>query len=110
MTLADLSLANIQYLPPATRCVVCELPIQVIGGTNYLLELKPSIERVLYVGLASGVAGLAFFASPLGGALVDWLGFEALFLAALGCALLAVGISLRLEEPRRRLAIPVSPA
>jgi MFS family permease len=83
---------------------------QVIGGTNYLLELNPSIERVLYVGLASGVVGLAFFASPLGGALVDWLGFEALFLVALVCALLAVGISLRLEEPRRRQTMPVTQA
>lgn len=81
---------------------------QVIGGTNYLLELEPSIQRVLYVGMASGVVGLAFFASPLGGALVDWLGFEALFLFVFASAVLAVCVSLRLEEPRRRRVVSVS--
>jgi MFS family permease len=73
-----------------------------IGNSNYVLELVPSIERVLYISLAHGVVGLALFASPLGGAIVDWLGFEPLFLFSLACGLIAVVLSLGLEEPRKR--------
>lgn len=71
-----------------------------IGTGNYVLELAPSIERVLYIGLAHGVVGLALFASPLSGLAVDWLGFEPLFLFSLACGLVAVVLSLNLQEPR----------
>jgi MFS family permease len=73
-----------------------------IGNSNYVLELVPSIERVLYISLTHGVVGLTLFASPLGGAIVDWLGFEPLFLFSLVCGLIAVVLSLGLEEPRER--------
>jgi MFS family permease len=73
-----------------------------IGGSNYLLELTPSIERVLYVGFAHGVVGLAFFASPLGGAIADWLGYQELFFFSFACGLIAIIFALRLEEPRMR--------
>jgi MFS family permease len=75
-----------------------------IGNNNYVLELVPSIERVLYISLAHGVVGLTLFASPLGGAIVDWLGFEPLFLFSLACGLIAAVLSLGLEEPRKRRA------
>ena len=68
------------------------------------MELVPSIERVLYISLAHGIVGLALFVSPLGGAIVDWLGFEPLFLFALICALMAVVLSLGLGEPRKASA------
>jgi MFS family permease len=73
-----------------------------IGGGNYLLELAPASERVMYVGFTNTAIGLAVFTSPLGGAIVDWFGFEALFLFSLACALVAVFLSMRLEEPRER--------
>jgi len=41
----------------------------------------------------------------LGGAIVDWLGFEQLFAFTLACSLVAVLLSLGLEEPREKLAI-----
>jgi predicted MFS family arabinose efflux permease len=75
--------------------------ITFIAGSNYVLELAPSIERVLYVGFANGLVGLTLFATPLGGALADWLGFRPLFLFALLCGLAAVALALRLEEPRK---------
>jgi hypothetical protein len=75
--------------------------ITVIAGNNYVLELAPSSERVLYVGFANGLIGLTLFATPLGGALVDWLGFRPLFLFALISGLAAVALALRLEEPRK---------
>lgn len=54
------------------------------------------------VSVGVGVVGLTLFASPLGAAIVDWLGFEPLFLFSLACGLIAVVLSLGLEEPRKR--------
>jgi MFS family permease len=73
---------------------------RAIGSINFLLELAPPIERAIYVGAANGAVGLAVFLSPLGGAIVDWLGFESLFLFSLAWSLIAVVLSLSLEEPR----------
>jgi MFS family permease len=78
-----------------------------IGNINYVLELAPTSKRAIYIGFANGVVGLALFASPLAGAVVDWLGFVPLFLFVLACGLIAVMLSLRLEEPRKRVAVPV---
>jgi MFS family permease len=71
-----------------------------IGGSNYVLELASSEERPTYVGFANGLTGLALFLSPLGGAVVDRLGFTPLFLLSLTCGLVAVLFSLGLREPR----------
>jgi MFS family permease len=75
-----------------------------IGSNNYLLELGPAAERVTYVSLANGVIGLAVLASPVGGATVDWVGFEALFALSLGCGIVALGLSIGLGEPRENRA------
>ena len=74
----------------------------VIGGSTYLLEIAPSIGRVLYISFANGIVGLAFLASPLGGVIVDWLGFESLFRFSLACSLIAMVFSVGLEEPRHK--------
>jgi MFS family permease len=71
-----------------------------IGSGNYLLELAPASRRAMYVGFTNTTLGLAVFTSPLGGAIVDWLGFESLFLFSLTCSLVAVVMSVWLEEPR----------
>jgi hypothetical protein len=76
--------------------------VSSIGNNPYVMELVPSIQRVLYLGFANGVVGLVLFASPLGGAIVDWLGFESLFLFSLACSLIAVALSLGLQEPRQK--------
>jgi MFS family permease len=76
-----------------------------IGSINYVLELAPPVERPIFVGFANGVVGVAVFASPVGGMIVDWVGFEALFAFALLCAVFAIWFSLGLEEPRTRNGI-----
>jgi MFS family permease len=76
-----------------------------IGSNNYLLELGPAAERVTVVSFAHGVIGLAVLASPLGGAIVNWVGFEPLFVLSLVCGLVAVGLSVGLEEPRRTMVV-----
>jgi predicted MFS family arabinose efflux permease len=82
---------------------------RAIGSNNYVLELAPSIQRVLYLGFANGLVGLAVFMSPLGGLIVDGLGFEPLFISALACGLVAVLLSTRLEEPRLAANSQVAP-
>ena len=74
----------------------------VLGNSNYLLELSSSIERVLYIGLAHGIVGLAWFTLPIGGAIVDAYGFDLLFGISVGAGLVATLLSLTLEEPRKR--------
>jgi hypothetical protein len=75
-----------------------------IGSNNYLLELGPPAERVTYVSFAHGVIGLAILASPLGGAVVDRVGFEPLFALSLAFGLVALSLSLGLSEPRENRA------
>lgn len=63
-----------------------------IVNNNMLLSIAPPAERVTYIGFLNTVLGIAIFVPVLGGALVDVLGFEALFgvsLALTGTALLA---------------------
>jgi predicted MFS family arabinose efflux permease len=73
----------------------------VIGSSTYLLQLDASVERVLYIGVAHGAVGLAVFTSPLGGVIVDTLGFVPLFLVALAGGLAALVLSLGLAEMDR---------
>jgi MFS family permease len=111
-------------LPPMTALLIARLPdtgldkslvftlvfvfqglhatANTIGSSTYLMELSSSIERVLYMGFAHGVVGLALFASPLGGAVVDAWGYEPLFGLSLVCGLIALALTLGLEEPRRK--------
>jgi len=77
-------------------------PASFIGSSNYLLELAPAGERAMYVGFTNTTIGLAVFTSPAGGAIVDWLGFEPLFFFSLACSLVAVVLSLGLDEPREK--------
>jgi hypothetical protein len=75
-----------------------------IGSNNYLLELAPPPERITYISFAHGIVGLTVLASPLGGALVDWMGFEPLFWLALAGGVVALILSLGLTEPRKNWA------
>jgi hypothetical protein len=52
------------------------------------------------MGTANTLVGMAILASSGGGALVDWLGFGALFALALAALLLATGIAVSIREPR----------
>jgi hypothetical protein len=51
------------------------------------------------------VIGLAVLASPIGGVVVDWLGFPVLFALSVACALVATALSIGLAEPRETQAV-----
>lgn len=71
-----------------------------VAHFNFLLEVAPPGDRPIYVGTANTLMGMAILASSGGGALVDWLGFSALFGLAFGALLVATGITLSIREPR----------
>jgi MFS family permease len=63
-----------------------------IVNNNMLLTIAPAAERATYIGFLNTVLGLVTFIPPFGGALVDVVGFTALFVLALviaGSAMLA---------------------
>ena len=71
-----------------------------IAHTSFLLEISPAGDRPIYLGTANTLVGMAILASSGGGALVDWLGFDALFGLALAALLLAMGMAARIRDPR----------
>jgi MFS family permease len=75
-----------------------------VAHTNFLLEIAPAGDRPIYVGAANSLVGVAMLASSGGGALVDWLGFDALFGVALVALLAATGFSLNIREMRQQPA------
>ncbi len=75
-----------------------------VAHFNFLLEIAPPGDRPIYVGTANTLVGVAILASSGGGALVDWLGFSALFGLALVALLVATGVTLSIREPRAERA------
>jgi Na+/melibiose symporter-like transporter len=73
-----------------------------VAHFNFLLEIAPPGDRPIYVGTANTLVGMAILASSGGGALVDWLGFSALFGLALAAQMVATGVTLSIREPRAR--------
>jgi MFS family permease len=71
-----------------------------VAHFNFLLEIAPAGDRPIYVGTANTLVGMAMLASSGGGALVDWLGFSALFGVALAALLAATAITISIREPR----------
>jgi MFS family permease len=60
----------------------------VVADLSIIMEFGPVEERPTYVGLARTITGPAIFLAPLlGGALIDSMGFQALFGAALAFSL-----------------------
>lgn len=75
-----------------------------VAHTNFLLEIAPAGDRPIYVGMVNTLVGMAILASSGGGAVVDWLGFNALFALALAALLVATGITFSIREPRKAQA------
>jgi MFS family permease len=74
-----------------------------IARTNYLLDVAPAAQRPLYLGFTNTVFGLARFGSLVNGLIVDWAGFETLFIVSAGFYGLALLLSLTtMAEPRHR--------
>jgi hypothetical protein len=80
-----------------------------VAHFNFLLEIAPPGDRPIYVGTANTLVGIAILASSGGGALVDWLGFSALFGLALVALMVATGITLSIREPRAQQCRQLQP-
>ena len=72
-----------------------------VGGMGLLLDIAPTRDRALYVGLANSVLGVALLSTSVGGLLVDWLSYRGVFLLATGCYAVGLWTATQLREPRR---------
>jgi MFS family permease len=75
-----------------------------VGGMSLLLEIAPSHDRALYVGLMNSALGVALLSTSVGGLLVDWLGYRGLFLLAACYYAVGLWTATRMREPRRMSA------
>lgn len=76
-----------------------------VGGMSLLLEIAPTHDRALYVGLANSVLGVALLSTSVGGLLVDWLGYRGVFLLAAGCYAVGLWTATVLREPRHMSSV-----
>ncbi|MGA9350880.1 MAG: MFS transporter [Anaerolineae bacterium] len=72
----------------------------MIGNMNFLLEIAPADDRLLYIGFTNTIMGIALLASSVGGLIVDLVGFTVLFSLALAFYVSALFLTLSLQEPR----------
>ena len=68
-----------------------------ILNNNMLLSIAPARERAVYIGFLNTVLGLVMFVPPLGGVIVDTLGFTSLFVITLVLAASAMLASTRMS-------------
>ncbi len=71
-----------------------------ILNNNMLLTIAPAAERATYIGFLNTVLGLVILVPPLGGALVDIVGFTALFVLSLLLAAAAMIATTRMGVKR----------
>jgi MFS family permease len=71
-----------------------------IVNNNMLLTIAPAAERATYIGFLNTVLGLVTFIPPLGGAVVDAVGYVALFVFALVIAASALFATTRMSTQR----------
>jgi len=70
------------------------------GFTNYVLDIAPPKDRTTYVGLTNTIGGLLILAPMLGGAILQFTSYVALFAVSLAIYMLAMGVSWRLPRGR----------
>ncbi len=80
---------------------------QMVGFTNYLLEIAPAEERSTFVALSNTLGGLVLVAPLLAGWLVEVASYEALFVVTL--ALAGAGLLAALRRPARLAAEGTAP-
>jgi MFS family permease len=71
-----------------------------LGQTNYILDVSPEGERPTYLGFMNTLLAPVLLLSMIGGFIIERTSFEVLFLGVIGAAVLALILSLRLDEPR----------
>jgi len=79
-----------------------------IANMTYLLESVPQEGRAVYVGFMNTLS-FPFMLSPvIGGLMVEFFSFEALFVVSALAAVANTALSWRLDEPRARVAAEAS--
>jgi MFS family permease len=73
-----------------------------LGENNYMLDVSPEAERPTYLGFMNTLLAPIMLLSMLGGLIIERTSFEALFVAVMGAAVLALLLAIRLDEPRLR--------
>jgi len=74
-----------------------------IGNTNFLLDTAPSKDRLMYVSL-NGTLTFPIAIFPLiGGAMIQYISYDFLFITTLLIIFLGFILSLKLEEPRENI-------
>jgi MFS family permease len=53
-----------------------------LGFLNYVLEIAPTGQRPVYIGLTNTLAGIIILYPFIGGALTEWTGYRIVFLLA----------------------------
>lgn len=81
-------------------------PVTIKTLTNYALELTEPAQHPLYVATLHACLAVPFLLSPLVGGLVDWLGFEKVFIGISGIIAIGWLMSLGLSEPRHHACQP----
>jgi MFS family permease len=68
----------------------------IIGGTNYLLEISPELDRPIYIGFMNSLVGPTIFLSAVGGLVIQLTSFTVLYLIVFAVAIMAIIQSLKL--------------
>lgn len=74
-----------------------------VGANNLLLDLAPSHDRSIYVGLTNSVLGVTLLCTTFGGVLVDLVGISGVFVVATACYISGVVAIARMREPRSEI-------
>lgn len=76
--------------------------VTVIGDPNMSIEMAPAERTSLYLGTTSTLLAPFFIFGPLiAGALIDVVGYDAIFAVALAFAVAGMVLALRMPEPRK---------
>ena len=70
----------------------------IIGFMTYMLNISPPLNRPTYVGFMNTVLVPLTFVSALGGIVAEWIGYQGVFVIALGMGFLAFFTATRLED------------
>ena len=82
-------------------CLLGLTPVTMRILNNYTLEVTGNSEHPRYLStLSIAMAVPAILLSPVFGALIDWVGFEAIFLVVVACVFCGWLLTFRIEEPR----------
>jgi MFS family permease len=74
----------------------------IIGELVLGMGLGPEGERPIYLGLVRSIPGVFVLIAPLiGGTLVEWVGYQAMFIVALGFGLVGMAFVLQVKNPKQ---------